>query len=166
MLLDDDTPAVAETGKRAFVTIGATAPFNSLVRACLAHGFLQALSDNHFTELRFQHGTEGAHILKEADLSNIQERYGIEVTGFDFKTEGLKGEMVALQSKDVGKEGAIVSHAGSGTILDALRLEVPLIVVPNEELLHNHQVELAEVLEQQKYVVHGKIGYVCSSATG
>jgi len=46
---------------------------------------------------------------------------------------------------------------GSGTILDALRLSVPLIVVPNSELLDNHQVELAEALAEQEYVVHGQL---------
>lgn len=49
--------------------------------------------------------------------------------------------------------------SGSGTILDALRMAVPLIVVPNEELLDNHQVELAEALAEQEYVVHGRITY-------
>ena len=50
------------------------------------------------------------------------------------------------------------SDAGSGTILDGLRFEIPLIVVPNTDLLHNHQVELAEELAKQNYVVHGKLG--------
>ncbi|KAI6897380.1 hypothetical protein KC318_g10198 [Hortaea werneckii] len=46
---------------------------------------------------------------------------------------------------------------GSGTILDALRIAVPIIVVPNPDLLDNHQVELAEALAEQDYVVHGKL---------
>lgn len=46
---------------------------------------------------------------------------------------------------------------GSGTILDALRTNVPLIVVPNADLLDNHQVELAEALAEQEYVVYGKL---------
>ena len=46
---------------------------------------------------------------------------------------------------------------GSGTILDALRIGVPLVVVPNTTLLHNHQVELAEELAKQDYVVHGNL---------
>jgi beta-1,4-N-acetylglucosaminyltransferase len=46
---------------------------------------------------------------------------------------------------------------GSGSILDALRTGVPIIVVPNETLLDNHQVELAEALAEQEYVVHGRL---------
>jgi beta-1,4-N-acetylglucosaminyltransferase len=32
-------------------------------------------------------------------------------------------------------------------------------VVPNPTLLENHQVELAEELERQGFVVHGRLGY-------
>lgn len=46
---------------------------------------------------------------------------------------------------------------GSGSILDALRASVPLIVVPNAALLDNHQDELAEELARQGYVIHGKL---------
>jgi beta-1,4-N-acetylglucosaminyltransferase len=64
-----------------------------------------------------------------------------------------------LQAKghkqSLATEGVVVSHAGSGTILDALRIGIPLVVVPNETLLDNHQVELAEALAEQEYVVYG-----------
>ena len=49
---------------------------------------------------------------------------------------------------------------GTGSILDALRISVPLIVVPNSTLLDNHQVELAEELAKQHYVVHGSLEWV------
>jgi len=51
----------------------------------------------------------------------------------------------------------MVVRSGSGSILDALRIGVPLVVVPNTDLLHNHQVELAEELAKQEYVVHGDL---------
>jgi beta-1,4-N-acetylglucosaminyltransferase len=149
--------------KRCFVTIGATAAFNSLVQGVLEPPFLEALRDAKYTELRIQYGDEGRRIFDEkvGDNSNkeqLKKQYGIEVTGFDFNKSGLEGEMKAAKGTSAVTEGSVISHAGSGTILDALRVSVPLIVVPNTELLHNHQVELAEVLAEQKYVVHGKIG--------
>ena len=52
---------------------------------------------------------------------------------------------------------------GTGSILDALRISVPLIVVPNSTLLDNHQVELAEELARQHYVVHGSLEWVINS---
>ena len=147
-------------GKRCFVTIGATAAFNSLVRAVLEQSFLQALKDAKYTELRIQYGNEGIHILEEiigARNQEIYQQYGIDVSGFDFNKSGLGSELKAAKGDSPENEGCVVSHAGSGSILDAMRISVPLIVVPNTDLLHNHQLELAEVLAEQDYVVHGKI---------
>lgn len=66
-----------------------------------------------------------------------------------------------LLSSDV-----VISHAGSGTILEALRLpieqKVKFVVVPNETLMDNHQAELAQALAEQNYLVatrvRGKMG--------
>jgi len=46
---------------------------------------------------------------------------------------------------------------GTGTILDAMRLNCPLVVVPNPELMDNHQEELAETMASFEYLVHGSI---------
>lgn len=36
-------------------------------------------------------------------------------------------------------------------------MDVPLIVVPNPQLLDNHQQDLAKALEDQGYVIHGHL---------
>jgi beta-1,4-N-acetylglucosaminyltransferase len=51
---------------------------------------------------------------------------------------------------------------GAGTILDVLRMGVPLIVVPNPALLDNHQLELAQELQAQGYATQGDLGLVQS----
>src|ERR1700730_17715341 len=51
-------------------------------------------------------------------------------------------------------------YQGSGSILDALRIGVPLIVVPNGGGLAGHQLELAVELSRQHYVVYGKLEYI------
>lgn len=47
---------------------------------------------------------------------------------------------------------------GAGSVLDALRLDLPIIAVPNPALLDNHQAELAKELQLQGYAVYGKLG--------
>ncbi|CAO3567607.1 unnamed protein product [Mortierella alpina] len=51
------------------------------------------------------------------------------------------------------KADLIISHAGSGSILEALRLKKKLIVVVNEDLMDNHQQELGSALHEQKHLV-------------
>lgn len=155
--------------KRCFVTIGATAGFNSLVRGVLQPAFLEALRNTGYTELRIQYGNEGTQIFEDkvtGEPESMKQKYGIEITGFDFNKAGLGAEMKAAKGGPDAHEGTVISHAGSGSILDALRIAVPIIVVPNTDLLHNHQVELAEVLAKQDYVIYGKLEYASLSKSG
>jgi beta-1,4-N-acetylglucosaminyltransferase len=41
-----------------------------------------------------------------------------------------------------------------------MRYSAPLVVVPNPTLMNNHQAELAEECEKQRWAVHGKLGWV------
>ncbi|KAK3173339.1 hypothetical protein OEA41_006668 [Lepraria neglecta] len=163
--------------KLCFVTIGATAAFDALIKAALSPPFLEALKISGYTDLRLQHGKDGRLILEEFRESygaKSEEEHGIVVTGFDFNKQGLGSEMRAAKGEDNRTEGVVISHAGvlsmqssipdmkltssgSGSILDALRIAVPLIVVPNPALLDNHQEELAEELAKQGYVIHGNL---------
>ena len=49
---------------------------------------------------------------------------------------------------------------GSGSILESLRLHKPLIVVVNENLMDNHQVELAIELQNKGFLVCSLIRYL------
>ncbi|KAF2238159.1 glycosyltransferase family 1 protein [Viridothelium virens] len=142
--------------KLCFVTIGATASFDSLIRACFRPEFLRTLSNNGYTDLLLQYGKNGRSMFEElsqheSDLNAL----GLRCRGFGLNPEGLTQEMMAAKGGAGSTEGVVISHAGSGSILAALRIGVPLIVVPNPELLDNHQVELAEALATQGYVVQG-----------
>ncbi len=146
--------------KLCFVTIGATAAFDSLIKATLSPPFLEALQSSGYTDLLLQHGKEREAPMKELimmDRIAIKTRYGLTVSGFDFNKQGLTDEMKAAKGLNSGTEGVVISHAGSGSVLAALRIAVPIIVVPNPDLLDNHQVELAEALAAQDYVVHGRL---------
>ncbi|OJD11609.1 hypothetical protein AJ78_07653 [Emergomyces pasteurianus Ep9510] len=154
--------------KLCFVTVGATAPFNALVLEVLGEQFLEALRVNNYTDLRIQYGQMGEPAFQEFRQQNetlVKEKYGLDITGFDFNLAGLKNEMLSVKADvDENKvEGLIVSHAGSGTILEVLRLGIPLMVVPNPQLLHNHQDELAKQLAVSGYVIHGKLGNLATS---
>ena len=95
--------------KLCFVTIGATAAFDSLIRAVLDPAFLRTLENNEYTDLRLQYGKDGAPILEEyaAKLSlEDNKQSALNVTGFGLNKQGLSTEMRAA------KKGVVISHAG------------------------------------------------------
>lgn len=50
-----------------------------------------------------------------------------------------------------------MTEKGTGTILAAHRMSIPIVVVPNPSLLDNHQVELAEALAASGQVIYGRL---------
>ena len=151
--------------KTCFVTIGATASFTGLIKTVLGPDFCKALEEQRYTHLLVQYGQDGKALYEQClhQLNTVQQPTQLQISGFDLDKSGLRTYM--LQAKGhpptnpvTAVEGLVISHAGSGTILDALRIGIPIIVVPNASLLDNHQVELAEALAEQEYVVHGRLG--------
>ena len=100
------------TQKVCFVTIGATAAFDELLRAVLASRFLQALQASGYTTLSLQYGKNGQHILADLDATAQTKKHDIEVTGFDFNKQGLGREMWAAKAGADREEGVVISHAG------------------------------------------------------
>lgn len=103
------------------------------------YAFAQALSSKGYNELALQIG-------RASLIPNCTPRYGFAtIEYFNLKENILE----YVQSADL-----IISHAGAGSILDALENGKNLIVVANESLMDNHQLELAEQLYMDKYLYY------------
>lgn len=173
--METETPASQhqqELKRYCFITTGATAPFPELIAAVLDHECLDLLKKEGFTNLVLQCGTE----FKNFESIKPVDALGIDINAFDFKQD-LKAYMLQCQAiPGVRKQGLVITHAGmnhlhpcyrvsshfphrtaltrilgAGTIMDAMRYGLSMVVVPNASLLDNHQDELAEELQVQNY---------------
>jgi len=119
--------------KICLVTVGATAPFNALVRAALTPQFLSSLSSHGYTTLVIQYGQLGPqHFTELVSELRDEEKQGIEIHGFDFGRgtswsnllRAMKGDhtgWVVRGSEEKAKEklgrrrerGIVISHAGT-----------------------------------------------------
>ncbi len=105
-------PKGQQQRKFCFVTIGATASFDPLIKACFTPQFLEALRRHGYTNLLIQYGKEGRTFfesLKKGAAEDTKQWLGID--GFDFNVKGLGHEMRRAKGDD-GFEGVVVSHAG------------------------------------------------------
>lgn len=106
---------ISKPKKLCFVTIGATASFDPLIKATTSPSFLKALNDAGYTDLLLQYGKEGKVLLEqcnEAHSLHSEKGYGITIKGFDFNSEGLGSEMRAAKGEQGGAGGLVISHAG------------------------------------------------------
>ncbi|CAA3016704.1 UDP-N-acetylglucosamine transferase subunit ALG13 homolog [Olea europaea var. sylvestris] len=120
-----------------FVTVGTTC-FDSLVRAVDTQEVKEALFRKGYTHLLIQMG-RGSYI----PTKSAREEGSVDVDYFTFSSS------IAEYLKSAS---LVISHAGSGSIFETLQLKKPLIVVVNEDLMDNHQSELAEELAERKHL--------------
>lgn len=114
------TSSTALTSRKyCFVTIGATAAFDSLIRATISSTFLEVLEQHGYTDLCIQHGKDGRAVLQ--DFANHCAKNGtshnIHISGYDFNKQGLGAEMRAAKGHDNSDEGVVISHAGTCSLL-------------------------------------------------
>ena len=110
-------PVVKTGGRTCFVTIGATAGFDSLIRAVLDERFVRALEGYGYKHLMIQYGKDEKGIYRSfADSIHICSRPddGLTISGFGFNRDGLGQEMKAAKGGKDGSEGVVISHAGKG----------------------------------------------------
>ncbi|KAI0972340.1 hypothetical protein F4678DRAFT_430038 [Xylaria arbuscula] len=149
--------------KTAFVTIGATAGFRSLLQEVVSPEFLTTLKALNFTDIIVQCGPD-LEYFETIRPDDSQKSYGVNITAFSYAPD-LK-EYFRLASRDSKAKrgcGVIISHAGSGSILGALEYDSKLVAVPNPGLMDNHQLEIAEEMELQGFLVHGTLGSVAEA---
>ncbi|KAL1410999.1 N-acetylglucosaminyldiphosphodolichol N-acetylglucosaminyltransferase catalytic subunit alg13 [Vanrija albida] len=130
------------------VTVGSTR-FQALTDAVLAPAALDALAAAGVTQLTVQLGSGSLppHVTASADGGEWAHGT-LRVTTLRYTADG------AHMARLLAAADAVVSHAGAGTILQVLRLQppTPLLVVPNAQLMDNHQQELADALRAGDYL--------------
>lgn len=122
---------------RVFVTVGTTR-FDALLASILSKDVQQVLLRKGFDEMVIQ---SGKSIICPSDLQSCLVKIEEQ---FDYKPS-LES---CIQEADL-----VISHAGAGTCLEVLGAGKPLIVVINEELMGNHQAELANRLGQDDHLI-------------
>ncbi|OLN82217.1 UDP-N-acetylglucosamine transferase subunit alg13 [Colletotrichum chlorophyti] len=143
--------------RHCLVTVGATARFTQLLSEALDPSFLDFLVNERYTHLTLQCGKDFEHFSREVLPSLVTRHPALEITAFDF-VDDLAVEMAKCRAQPgVRDAGVVICHAGTGTILDGMRVSVPLVVVPNPTLKDNHQVELAEEIQRQGYGIWGRL---------
>ncbi|KAL5218241.1 hypothetical protein ABZP36_018925 [Zizania latifolia] len=128
---------MGDRGRRmVFVTVGTTC-FDALVKAVDSEAMKEALLQKGYTDLVIQMGRGTYMPSKVSGSSTLQVDY------FTFSPS---------IADYIREASLVISHAGSGSIFETLRLSKPLIVVVNEDLMDNHQSELAEELAERKHL--------------
>ncbi|KAK3955086.1 glycosyltransferase family 28 C-terminal domain-containing protein [Pseudoneurospora amorphoporcata] len=165
---DNKTTSLGQTNptrecRQCFVTVGATAGFRPLLSEVIKPEFLDCLADNNFDLLEVQCGEDFEWF--EAQVKALPSRSAVRIESFAFTDDMTQHYVRSRGEKSVRLPGVVVAHAGSGTILEVLRLQTPLVVVPNPTLMDNHQAELAEELESTGDAVYGRLGELTEAIT-
>ena len=124
------------TTKTLFVTVGTTR-FDELVEAVTTIQSLQWMDKEGFTHLIIQYGAGNEPIYPPDETLNVQ------VESYDFRPS-LK--------QDMERADLVLSHAGAGTVMEALSLQKKLVVVINTRLMDNHQTELASAMAKRNHL--------------
>ncbi|CAH02797.1 N-acetylglucosaminyldiphosphodolichol N-acetylglucosaminyltransferase catalytic subunit ALG13 [Kluyveromyces lactis] len=146
------------------VTCGATVSFPRLVETVLDRSVTEKLKVLGYGRIVIQYGrgfsdtflqlvekhlglfTEkkscGIKVLDKIENLKVISVDGIEICGFEFSHD--------IEKLIANNIDLVISHAGTGSILDSLRVGKKLIVVVNDTLMDNHQQLIADKFEQQK----------------
>lgn len=150
------------------VTTGATVTFRQLIETAVSVKFVLSLIDLGVTKLLIQYGNEikgSQHISRQFFESQLKKSNIIEKFGFTVENNTTNDTMM-LTNNDIqitafpfsphiqdyiNRADIIISHAGTGSIIDTLRNHKRLLVVANNQLMDNHQEEIANEFVKMNY---------------
>ncbi|KAM9897486.1 hypothetical protein OXX69_010248 [Metschnikowia pulcherrima] len=153
-------------------TTGATVTFRAFLDEITNPEFLELLANAGFRTISIQYGNEisaaGANLSKVyfselLAMKGLVEHFDLEIANeFNDKSVTIfRNSKFTLCvfgfanniNSYISQADLVVSHAGTGSILDTLRSKKPLIVVTNDSLMDNHQAEIAARFEAENYLV-------------
>lgn len=124
------------TSGSVFVTVGTTR-FDELVKAATSEVAIKWMISEGYTSLTVQYGAG------EPPNTESLAQYPISIQTYDF---------LPSLDLDMRRASLILSHAGAGTVMEALKLEKKLVVVINTRLMNNHQTELAGAMAERGHL--------------
>lgn len=154
--------------RQILVTTGATVTFKKLIESVINNEFLNTLIEYKFDRIVIQYGKSKESIvflrnlIKKLDNDMIKGYKEYEDfknnTGFNFEFDYNQNKLKVLciqfdsqlTFKFTKDSDIVISHAGTGSIIDTLRIkerDIKLIVMINEGLKDNHQIEIANAFE-------------------
>ena len=127
--------------KQILITVGTT-KFENLIKAIDNEKFYEMIIKNGFTKIIIQKGY-GDYI--PVNYKKFENNIKVQVSEIINNFENV------IKTSDL-----IISHGGAGIILESLKNKRKVIVCVNDELMDNHQVELATSLEENGYLYYCK----------
>ena len=127
--------------RQILITVGTT-KFENLIKAIDDEKFYELLINNSFTKIIIQKGY-GEYIPK--NYKKYENRIKIQISEILNNFENI------IKTSEL-----IISHGGAGIILESLKNKRKLIVCVNDELMDNHQIELASSLHENGYLYYCK----------
>ncbi|XP_037819475.1 UDP-N-acetylglucosamine transferase subunit ALG13 homolog [Lucilia sericata] len=124
--------------RTVYVTVGST-KFDALIQTIITDKVLKILQSNGCKNLILQIG-KGQKVNEQ----DIAVKYGMRVEQYDFKIEPKR--------MDIINADLVIGHAGAGTCLDILTNRKAGILVINDQLMNNHQQELALHMKKEGYL--------------
>lgn len=119
--------------KRVLVTVGTT-KFEKLIQAASSREVLDELHRLGYDSVQYQ---TGSGKYTKIDYMGLKLQYDSYFENF---------------AEEIAKSDLVLSHGGAGTCLEVLKNRKPLIVILNEDLMDNHQIELATRLQLDGYL--------------